>query len=274
MCAFVRKIQSEYVSVGSPMDSENFDWDRSRGGDFRCITQALYIISKYPSSTVIGTIPQLEKWLLNPTTKPYARSNGKKKEEEAAQDLSKDDAFLARIYATFSTFSNLVGDTALQSLFLKPEWRISPIEFVMMCLLIAVKKDTLTLQELATSIGEMRARVRAEHLDIRMNARVAKTMFDFIKETPGFVPYPEPVTLGVKRKREEEDVVIPERKEKDRREDEGDAAPTRTQASTSVVIPPPRPDRLLAVREAKKAIIAPPRATPARPPPTTPAALR
>ena len=272
MSVFVRKLQSEFFSSGSPLDSENFEWDRSRGGDFRCITQALYIIAKYPSSTSIGAISQLEKWLHNPTIKPYARANGKKKatELDPTQDLSNDNTFLERVRATFSTFSQLVGDTSLQSFFLKPEWRVSPIEFVMMCLLISVKKDTLTSQELAMKIGAMRARVRAEHLDIRMNARVAKTMFDFIKESPTPPQLTEPATPGVKRKREEEDVEIPGRKEKEHRADEGDVVPAGSQAS--FILPPPRPDRLMAVREAKKAI-GPPRATPPKPP-TTPAALR
>ncbi|KAH0835723.1 hypothetical protein J3R83DRAFT_9546 [Lanmaoa asiatica] len=272
MSTFVRKLQSEYFNLESSFDAEGFDWDRSRGGDFRCITQALYVIAKYPSSTSIGAITQLEKWLHNPTAKPYARSKGKKKatDDDAGEDLSKDDAFLERIHATFQTFSNLISDASLQPVFLKSEWRVSPIEFVMMCLLISVKKDKLTLQELAVKIGEMRVRVRAEHMDIRMNSRVAKTMFDFIKDSPDSPQIPEPVAIGLKRKREEEEVTIPERKEKDRREDEDGSPPTRSQVLS--ILPPPRPDRLLAVREAKKAI-APPRVTPSKLP-TAPAALR
>lgn len=272
MSAFVRKLQSEYFNPETAFDAEGFDWDRSRGGDFRCITQSLYIIAKYPSSSSIGAITQLEKWLHNPTIKPYARSKGKKKatDDEAGDDLSNDDAFLERIHATFRIFSKLIGDTSLQPFFLKPEWRVSPIEFVMMCLLISVNKDNLTLQELAVKIGAMRVRVRAEHMDIRMNARVAKTMFDFIKESAHSPQIAEPATSGLKRKREEEDVVIPERKEKGRKEGEGGSAPARSQASS--ILPPPRPDPLLAVREAKKAI-APPRVTQPKLP-STPVALR
>lgn len=239
MSALVRKLQAELASA---LDSDSFDWDRSRGGDFRCITQALYIMSKYPSSASIGAITQLEKWLHNPTGKPYVRGKKKAKDDDAGPDLASDDAFLGRVHGTFGTFSKLVADMSLHPLFLKPEWRVSPIEFVMICLLISVHKDALTITELAMRIGEMRTRVRSEHLDIRMNARVAKTMFDFIQEGS------EPKT-GVKRKREEEEVVIPARKEKERREEEPRSQP---------VIPPPRPDRLLALKEAKKAI-APPR---------------
>ena len=274
MSAFVRKLQSEHLHPGSPLDGEGFDWDRSRGGDFRCITQALYIIAKYPSSSSIGAITQLEKWLHNPTTKPYARSKGKKKatDKDTGEDLSNDEAFLERVHATFRTFSQLVSDASLHAHFLKPDWRVSPIEFVMMSLLISVKKDALTMQELAVRIGDMRVRVRKEHMDIRMNSRVAKTFFDFIGESPETPPLPTPVTSGFKRKREEEEVVLPERKEKDRREDEGDSAPARSPVSS--VLPPPRPDRLMALRETRKTI-APPRITPPKlSQASTPASLR
>lgn len=271
MSAFVRKIQSEYLNMESPLDAEGFDWDRSRGGDFRCITQALYVIAKYPSSLSMGAITQLEKWLHNPTVKPYARSKGKKMDTDPNEDLSRDDAFLERIHATFRTFSKLVGDASLRPSFLKPEWRVSPIEFVMMCLLISVNKDNMTMQELAVKVGEMRVRVRAEHLDIRLNSRVAKTMFDFIKGSSGSPQMSDPAG-GVKRKREEEEVVISGRKEKELKEDTGCSAPARSQPLP--ILLPPRPDRLLAVREAKK-IITPPRMTPPKINiPTAPAALR
>lgn len=267
MSAFVRKIQLEYLNTGSPLDSDSFEWDRSRGGDFRCITQALYIIAKYPTSTSIGAIAQLEKWLYRPTTKPYVRSKGKKKAsaDDSSEDLSKDDAFLERIHTTFRTFSNLVGDASLQPLFLKTEWRVSPIEFVMMCLLISVKKDGLTLPAMALRVGQMRERVRQEHTDIRMNSRVAKTLFDFVKEGSEGVSHPEPATNGVKRKREEEDVVLTWRKEKERKEEEGGSVVVAAASQGALVPLPPRPDRLMALREARKTI-APPRVTPPKVP--------
>lgn len=271
MAAFVRKLQSEYFHLGSPLDGEGsgFDWDRSRGGDFRCIAQALYVIAKYPSSSSIGTIVQVEKWLHNPTTRPYARSRGKKRatDEAADKDLSNDEVFLERVHSTFRTFSHLVGDPSLHPHFLKPEWRVSPIEFVMMCLLISVKRDSSTSQELAVKIGDMRTRVRKEHVDVRMNSRVAKTLFDVIKETPDTPQHPEPTTSGIKRKREEEEVVLPARKEKELRGDEGTSAPA---SPASSVLPPSRPDRPLAVREARK-VIAPPRVSTL---PSTPVSLR
>ncbi|KAG8215870.1 hypothetical protein J3R82DRAFT_7827 [Butyriboletus roseoflavus] len=229
MSAFVRKLQSEYFNLEGPVDAEGFDWDRSRGGDFRCITQALYVIAKYPLSSSVGAITQLEKWLHNPTVKPYARSREKKAATDE-EDLSNDETFLERIHATFQTFSKLVGDATLRPHFLKAEWRVSPVEFVMMVLLISVNKDTLALPELAVKIGEMRVRVRGEHVDIRMNSRVAKTMFDFIKESSD-------------SPRERSDL-------KRKREDEDDAG-------SASQLPPPR-------REAKR-IIAPPRLTPPKP---------
>ncbi|KAG9312693.1 hypothetical protein JVU11DRAFT_7111 [Chiua virens] len=260
MSSFVRKIQAEYFSMGSPLDAEGFDWDRSRGGDFRCITQALYVIAKYPSTFSLGAIVQLEKWLHKPTIKPYKRTTKKKVvDDDVEDDLSQDEAYLERVHSTFATFSKLVGDMSYHPFFLRPEWRVSPIEFVMMCLLISVEKDRMTLPELATKIGELRAHVRNEHMDIRMNNRVATTMFDFIKQISNSSS-PRASEPGGKRKREEDDdVALLTRKEKERR---GDEVGSGLQSQASSVLPPPRPDRRSAAAPDMKKAIAPPRVTP------------
>ncbi|KAL4071897.1 hypothetical protein V8B97DRAFT_1942097 [Scleroderma yunnanense] len=292
MASFVRTLQTQYLESGG-LSGDELDWDHSRGGDFRCLTQALYLISKYPQQMSVGSIQQLEKWLLNPTARPTRKkkSKGRKSssddgENEGDPDLSQDTSFLEKIHSTFQTFAQLVTDSALRPLFLKEQWRVAPIEFVMMCLLISVEKDTLPLKVMAEKMGEMRMITRAEHLDIRTNSRVAKTMFDFISrgtETKRSVN-------GTKRKRGvsgDDDEL--QRKNKDPKV-VGDATATAsprmpppprpatslpTEAIASVnstftpshtpvkppsvsiptIIAPPRPipqDRLQAVREAKR----------------------
>ncbi|KAH7886793.1 hypothetical protein F5I97DRAFT_1927097 [Phlebopus sp. FC_14] len=273
MSSFVRILQSQYLDAeDSPLGGSTLDWDRSRGGDFRCIAQALYVIARFPNLSTIGAITQLEKWLRNPTAGRPGK--GKKKVSEGEdEDLSKDTTFIERIHSTFRMLSELVGDGELRSLFLQQEWRVSPIEFVMMCLLVSVHKDNLTAREIAEKIGAMRVLTRKEHVDIRMNARVAKTMLDFIR---GVESASEESKGGVKRRREDEEDEE-ERQSKDRKRESSPALSVKAVVSgprsqtSSVIIPPPRPtppDRPLALRGAKTASSSP------KPPPTGPAALR
>jgi len=179
-------------------------------------------------------VAQLEKWLHTPSAK--ANGKGKKKatdDDDDDDDLSKDEIFIDRIHGTFRLLSQLVGDPSLRPLFL-PERRVSPVEFVMMCLLVSVDKDNLKPREIATKIGDMRVRVRREHVDIRMNARVAKTLFEFIEGKPPPSPIEQgDVKSGQKRKREEDDDGAEQS-----RKDEGGSTPARSQTS---VLPPPRP---------------------------------
>ncbi|KAI6165121.1 hypothetical protein EDD17DRAFT_1754323 [Pisolithus thermaeus] len=296
MATVVRSIQTQYLESNSPLAGDELDWDRSRGGDFRCITQALYLISKYPRQASLGSVLQLEKWLQKPTSQPMRKGKSKAKGKadvdggwnEEEDDLANDLSFLDNIHSTFRTFSQLVGDDTLRPLFLRDDWRVAPIEFVMMCLLISVEKDKLTLRGIVERISEMRVKTRAEHTDIRSNPRVAKTMFDFI----GRGSQVNGSTSGSKRKRgasvDEDDES--QRKSKEQKPDVVAAntvrsprvlppprpgftgtfgsspapgppsTPSRTVApssSTPSVIQPPRPtqvDRLQVVRDAKRSV--------------------
>jgi len=141
----------------------------------------------------------------------------------------------------------------------------------MMCLLISVEKDSSKPREIAAKLGDMRVRVRKEHVDIRMNSRVAKTLFDFIKGIT--VEDPDPVNGGLKRKREEDGATEQSRQGKGRKEEAG-STPTQSQSSMPV-LPPPRPDRPLAIGDLEaKNNNTPVRVSWAKTPPTGPAALR
>ncbi|KAI6015288.1 hypothetical protein F5J12DRAFT_970295 [Pisolithus orientalis] len=265
MASFVRSIQTQYLESSGPLAGDELDWDRSRGGDFRCITQALYLISKYPRQASLASVLQLEKWLHNPTSQPARKGKEQGKGKEGKGDW----------WATTRS-----GPCSLRMIGV-----VAPIEFVMMCLLISVEKDKLPLREIAEGIGEMRVKTRAEHTDIRSNARVAKTMFDSI----GGRCQVNGGTSGSKRKRglsaDEDDES--QRKIKEQKPDAVAASTVRSprvpppprlgftgtfglsvapgpsstasrisapSSSTPSVIQPPRPmqaDRLQAVRDAK-----------------------
>jgi hypothetical protein len=144
--------------------SETLDWDRSRGGDFRCLSQALQLIDKdiySTKSTKFASMSSLEKWLTQ-STEPTSE-------------------FRDKIHNTYGVLRDLAHDKSLNTVFNTPT-KMSPIEFVMISVLVAVHKDSLTPSELSVAIGQMRAHARTQHVDIRMNTRVGKTMIEFIKE--------------------------------------------------------------------------------------------
>lgn len=64
---FINELRVLYVTEDS-LAAPSFRWDRSRGADYRCLAQAVYVISKWGSDNGAslknaGTLPQVEKWL-------------------------------------------------------------------------------------------------------------------------------------------------------------------------------------------------------------------
>ncbi|KAH7910424.1 hypothetical protein BJ138DRAFT_1126889 [Hygrophoropsis aurantiaca] len=243
MASFVRTIQTQYFAQDKPLGGETLDWDRTRGADFRCVAQALYAIAKYPTLTSIGTLPQVEAWLHNSTSK--AKTKGKKKasEDDEDEDLSTSEKFLSGIHDVFRILSSLVADQSMHSSFLKEGWRVSPVEFITIILLIAAHKDKLTPRQLAGKIGEMRTFVREEHVDIRMNGRVAKTLIAFIKEI-GAKTAPTQESTPNTLKRQREDSKDAEQSKKMKEKKSGDPSPSssslrKEDSSSSTVVDPP-----------------------------------
>jgi len=119
------------------------------------------VIDKYSLDLLgHGTIIQLEKWLT-------------RSEEPTAE-------FRHMVHNTFSVLMDLARDNKLNSVFNRPR-KMSPIEFIMVVVLIAVHKDKLNLSQLSAAIAQMRVDVRDKHQDIRMNSRVGRTMIEFIQ---------------------------------------------------------------------------------------------
>ena len=103
-------------------------------------------------------------------------------------------------------YSNIATDKDLGQCLRSEEYsggKLSPVEFICVGLLIGVcgvgiggGKARLGLEGLSREIERMREVVRAEHVDIRMNDRVAKTMLGFIRGVGAGSG-----SAGVKRKR-------------------------------------------------------------------------
>ncbi|KAG5635815.1 hypothetical protein H0H81_010045 [Sphagnurus paluster] len=218
--SFVRQLVNHFLSPSASSSSTDgagslasFDWDRARGADFRCLSQVVFCLYAHtygPASSTAGSIARLEKFLAEKTRFP--------------------EAFEARVRATLRVMGELAADRqalggkSKEAVLVKEVFRVpakvSPVEFVMVGLLVGVhmegagcsvegaakdrEKDKEREREgrrrLAEGILAMRIEVRAEHVDIRMNDRVARTMVDFIK---AWKPSGDSSEAGAKRKRGE-----------------------------------------------------------------------
>ncbi|TFK19224.1 hypothetical protein FA15DRAFT_697665 [Coprinopsis marcescibilis] len=162
--AFVRSLQNLHIKDGG-LSSANLEWDSSRGGDFRCLAQALWLIDKYsPSIKNAGSISQLEKWLS--ITSPLSAS------------------FTDKALDTYRIFSELVQHPTWGKPLkdkTKSSGKVSPIEFICVSLLISVYRTKMSMAQLSAAIAGLRDDVRSTHVDIRMNNRVAKTMLDYVR---------------------------------------------------------------------------------------------
>ncbi|KAK2467563.1 hypothetical protein APHAL10511_000418 [Amanita phalloides] len=243
---FIRELQANYLKEqGGGLNTSALDWDRSRGADFRCLAQAIYTIDKYSAaSKTAPTILQLEKWLSDGT--------------------ALTPTFQSKIQDTFSILVLLVHEKSTKAVF-KKHAKVSPVEFVLIVVLIAVWKDKMSLAELSEAIGNMREDVRVYHADIRMNTKVTKTMLDFMRGLKASKTLPEqsagavvksnpPLTSGEKRKRgvnkmEVDDGTIDDSDSRNQSEDEQlakkmkrSAAAAAITSNTATTSPPnPRP---------------------------------
>ena len=189
--SFIRELQTTYLKEDGSLGGDSLDWDRSRGSDFRCVSQAIFCMEKFSNNLKGVTIIQVEKWL------------------NIQEPFSSD--FKAKVSDSYRIFAELVQDRKLNKVFKKPT-KVSPVEFTTIGLLVFVHKDTLTMAQLSDGIAKMREDVRATYVDIRMNSRVLKSMIDFIKslqmpKIPGDTGGPAGATgsmAGLKRKRTEQ----------------------------------------------------------------------
>lgn len=156
--AVIRDIQSHIL--GEDGLEGYLDWGHARGRDFQCLATVGYLIEN-SSKPTIPTSKALEKWLHR--TDPVRPT------------------LIADLQETFRIFVILARDKRYSSSLNSPA-RVSPIEFVMIGMLIYKKRASLSLTQLSSAIEKMRKDVRASEKDIRANSRVMKLMMDFINK--------------------------------------------------------------------------------------------
>src|ERR1700722_612840 len=152
----IREIQNQVLGEGG---FEGYlEWGHARGRDFQCLTSIAYLIDKYPKQTTPG-VAQLEKWLQDAKPVPSKFRDG--------------------LFNTFRIFVSLARDKKLNTPFRKPT-RVSPIEFVMIGLLIHLHSTVMSPTQLSSAIEKLRADVRDNFIDIRLNTKTMKHMYNFI----------------------------------------------------------------------------------------------
>ncbi|KAJ7790763.1 hypothetical protein B0H14DRAFT_2625705 [Mycena olivaceomarginata] len=156
LCRTTSLTTRKRASVETPLA-----WDRTRGSDFRCLAQTIRCIA-VSSKTV--SIRATEKWL--------------------ADSTPMDSAFVACIENTYRVFGALVREPRNSAGFAK----ISPVEFIMIGILVHRHKKRLSLKALGNAVSAMRQDVRKHHEDIRNNNKVYKTMLSFIDGYQGTSP--------------------------------------------------------------------------------------
>lgn len=154
----IREIQSQVL--GEDGFQGYLDWGHARGRDFQCVASIGYLIENHPKPTV-PSAPTLEKWLL--------------KSDPVSPKLRED------LLDTFRVFLVLARDQKYSRSLNKPT-RVSPIEFVMIGVLIYLFRDRLSLTQLSSAIEKMRKDVRDVHQDIRANGRITKHMLLFMSD--------------------------------------------------------------------------------------------
>lgn len=152
----IREIQNQVL--GEEGFDGYLDWGHARGRDFQCLATIGYLIENLPK-TVIPGAKTLEKWL--------------QKNQPVSTQLRID------LHDTFRIFVTLARDKRYSGSLNRPT-RISPIEFIMIGVLIYLRRQTLSLTQISSAIEKMRKDVRASHQDIRSNARVAKHLMEFM----------------------------------------------------------------------------------------------
>lgn len=154
----IREIQSQVL--GENGFQGYLDWGHARGRDFQCMASIGYLIENHPKPTV-PSAPTLEKWLL--------------RSDPVSPKLRED------LLDTFRVFLILARDQRYSRSLNKPT-RVSPIEFVMIGVLIYLFRDRLSLTQLSSAIEKMRKDVRDDHKDIRANSRITKHMVSFMNK--------------------------------------------------------------------------------------------
>lgn len=145
------------------LKSESIDWKKDRGNAFKVLVTTLWFLDM-PFQTLLDSphIPtKLDQWLSD-------------KDAKFSKNLR------TNVIQSYEIFVQMVKHKKYNKIFREPSAIVSPIEMTCIPVLIRTHKDSMDIGEMAQLIGKMRKHVRAEHVDIRSNDRVLRTLTTFI----------------------------------------------------------------------------------------------
>ncbi|KZO98810.1 hypothetical protein CALVIDRAFT_553632 [Calocera viscosa TUFC12733] len=181
---FVRQLQKQYVD-GEKTLGDSINWQKKRGVDFACVAQILCCLYNLPNFVWPGQT-NLEKFL-------------RKKEVPTK-------SFKLEVLQIFAEYVSLARDNRYNFGFRDIADRVSPVELVMIGLLIGYMKDA-DASEKAYHIRMLRKSTREQFKDIRANNVVTKFMWSYIKSikvAKTYVPSKSEASGSRKRKNRED----------------------------------------------------------------------
>ncbi|KAJ7129581.1 hypothetical protein C8R44DRAFT_872833 [Mycena epipterygia] len=153
---FISTLESRHISIEGGL-SQVLDWDTKRGREFQNVAQFVYCCDDV-SAEKVPTAPKMETWL----------SSADHPGESFKRDI--DEAL--------NEFGRIATDPQLNMGF-KMTKKLAPVEFVFVGVLIYVLRKA-TPRERASAISHLRADIRAQFPDIRMNSKVGAALWGLI----------------------------------------------------------------------------------------------
>ncbi|KAK0222138.1 hypothetical protein IW262DRAFT_1378483 [Armillaria fumosa] len=145
--------------LSSPSGLEGYlPWGNSRGRDFMCVAQIVYLID-LGQSTTEPTTPKIEAWLSD--------------KHDVTPKLQRN------VDGTIDVLCALAQDPVLSKPFKAP--KVSPVEFVMITYMIFLYRDQLSMRQLSDAVDQIRKSVRSDFQEIRFNSKVYKNMLAFVQ---------------------------------------------------------------------------------------------
>ncbi|KAJ7594610.1 hypothetical protein C8J56DRAFT_927181 [Mycena floridula] len=166
---FIRTLLLSFVTEDT-LAGDAIKWERSRGADFRVVSQAVFLIEKpLDSLKNLGDLGHLNKWLADNAEVPAP--------------------FQKKVKTAFGHFVTLLEPKYSRAFSSHP--KVAPIEMIAIILLIATLQESCTVSQMCDAIGAMRRKIRDTHQDIRMNSRVGASFIKAIQDAHSQYSEPE-----------------------------------------------------------------------------------
>jgi len=157
--SFVRMIQKQFIDEDGTL-GDSIKWLRKRGVDYSCTAQIIFTLYNLPNFTWPG-LTTLDKFL--------------RKVDRPTKE------FRQQVTDVFADYLSLAKDRRYNFGFHGISDRVSPVELVMIGLLVGYMKNCRP-EEKAYHINHLRKETRAQFKDVRMNDRVTKFMWGYISK--------------------------------------------------------------------------------------------